>query len=93
VDEVRCISYGDFDAVTNALRDSLDGEALTRIELLEKITKRLRPKLRLLLKSSWNELLHLLPTNEYSASGHKEAVRLLCQSQEMAQILEKSPDA
>ncbi len=52
------ISYGDFDAVTHAIRDALDDKALTRSELLEKIAKRLRPKLRLLLKSSWNELLH-----------------------------------
>src|SRR3989442_6633526 len=52
------ISYDDFDAVTHAIRDALDGKALTRLELLEKIAKRLKPKLRLLLKSSWNELLH-----------------------------------
>ena len=52
------ISYSDFDAVTHAIRDALDGKALTRLELLEKIAKRLKPKLRLLLKSSWNELLH-----------------------------------
>ena len=52
------ISYDDFDAVTHAIRDALDGKALTRLELLEKIAKHLGPKLRLLLKSSWNELLH-----------------------------------
>jgi hypothetical protein len=52
------ISYDDLDAVTHAIRDALDGETLTRLELLEKIAKRLKPKLRLLLKSSWNELLH-----------------------------------
>src|SRR3989475_12401519 len=52
------ISYSDFDAVTHAIRDALEGKTLTRLELLEKISKCLRPKLRLLLKSSWNELLH-----------------------------------
>src|SRR2546427_5594544 len=52
------ISYSDFDSVTHAIRDALEGKTLTRLELLEKISKCLRPKLRLLLKSSWNELLH-----------------------------------
>jgi len=52
------ISYSDFDAVTQAIRDVLEGKTLTRSELLKKISERLRPKLRLLLKSSWNELLH-----------------------------------
>ena len=52
------ISYSDFDAVTQAIRDVLEGKTLTRLELLKKISERLRPKLRLLLKSSWNELLH-----------------------------------
>ena len=52
------VSYGDLDAVTLAIRDALEGEALTRSELMEKIAKVVRPKLRLLLKSSWNELLH-----------------------------------
>src|SRR3989442_1559777 len=52
------ISYTDLDAVTHAIRDALEGRALTRSELMEKIGKHLRPKLRMLLKSSWNELLH-----------------------------------
>ncbi len=52
------ISYSDLDTVTHAIRDALEGNALTRSELMKKISKRLRPKLRLLLKSSWNELLH-----------------------------------
>src|SRR5712692_1787224 len=52
------ISYSDFDAVTHAIRDVLEGKTLTRLELLKKISDRLSPKLRLLLKSSWNELLH-----------------------------------
>jgi Winged helix DNA-binding domain len=52
------ISYADLDAVTDSIRDVLEHEALTRSELMKKISKRLRPKLRLLLKSSWNELLH-----------------------------------
>ena len=52
------ISYTDLDVVTYAIRDALEGRALTRSELMEKIVKHLRPKLRMLLKSSWNELLH-----------------------------------
>ena len=52
------VSYSDLDEVTLAIRNALDGKALTRSELMEKIAKLVRPKLRLLLKSSWNELLH-----------------------------------
>jgi hypothetical protein len=52
------ISYKDIDAVTHTIRDSLEGKALTRSELMKEIAKQLRPKLRRLLKSSWNELLH-----------------------------------
>jgi len=52
------VSYGDLDTITHAIRDALDGNALTRSELVKTIGKHLRPKLRLLLKSSWNELIH-----------------------------------
>ena len=52
------ISYGDLDTVTRAIREALEGKVLTRSELMKEIAKRLRPKLRRLLKSSWNELLH-----------------------------------
>jgi Winged helix DNA-binding domain len=52
------ISYSDLDTVTHAIREALDGKALTRSELMKEIGKHLRPKLRTLLKSSWNELLH-----------------------------------
>jgi len=52
------ISYSDLDTVTHAIRDALEGKALTKSELMKEIGKHLRPKLRTLLKSSWNELLH-----------------------------------
>jgi len=52
------ISYGDLDNIIHAIRDALEDRELTRSELIKRIAKRLRPKLRLLLKSSWNELLH-----------------------------------
>lgn len=52
------ISYSDLDTVTHAIRDASEGKALTRSELMKEIAKQLRPKLRMLLKSSWNELLH-----------------------------------
>jgi Winged helix DNA-binding domain len=52
------ISYDDLDTVTDSIRDALAREALTRSDLMKKISKHLKPKLRLLLKSSWNELLH-----------------------------------
>ncbi len=52
------ISYSDLDTVTRAIREALEGKALTRSELMKEIAKQLRPKLRRLLKSSWNELLH-----------------------------------
>src|SRR5713101_4142580 len=39
------ISYTDLDAVTYAIRDALEGRALTRSELMKRIAKRLRPKL------------------------------------------------
>lgn len=52
------ISYSDLDTVTNVIRDALESKALTMSELMKTIGKRVRPKLRMLLKSSWDELLH-----------------------------------
>jgi Winged helix DNA-binding domain len=63
------ISYDDLDIVTNAIRDALEGEALTKSELMKKISKRVRPKLRRLLKSSWNELLHPASYDEVLCFG------------------------
>lgn len=52
------ISYSDLDTVTQAVGDALKDKAVTRSELIRTISTHLRPKLRSLLKSSWNELLH-----------------------------------
>ena len=52
------ISYSDLDTITHAIREALEAKVLTRSELVKEVAKRVRPKLRLLLKSSWNELLH-----------------------------------
>ncbi len=65
------ISYSDLDTVTHAVREALEGKALTRSELMKEIVKQLRPKLRMLLRSSWNELLHPASFEEVLCFGPK----------------------
>jgi hypothetical protein len=68
------ISYSDLDTVTHAIRDALEGTTLTRSELMKTIGKRLKPKLRSLLNSSWNELLHPASYEEVLCFGPQRGI-------------------
>ncbi len=88
------ISYSDLDTVTHAIRDALEGKALTKSELMKEIGKHLRPKIAdaVEIKLERTATPRFLRRSTLLRATERQR-EYLCFSQELAQIVENLSNA